>query len=233
MIGKLRVFTTHLARQHAWTEVRSSPGVKGVSQCLLNVLKTSVGLTGVGICALPVKAVPEKPSQGLPEVNPNNLTSGTLIKNAASMAVDSSSTLLTQTFVAVMEKYKELAQDIENLMELLQRHRHLKKLGYETQDVWQEVVEARVHIDDRRHEIQDLEAILNSALLALEAASEAAFQAGNEELAMMGRDRCHYANNQLAMTRAVIKQSEDALVRLQADAIREAETDDGEKEAKS
>ena len=76
---------------------------------------------------------------------------------------------------------------------------------------------------------QNLEAILNSALLSLEAASEAAFQAGQEELSMMGRDRCQYANTQLAMTQSVIKKAEQALASLQADSIRDTQTEKEDK----
>ena len=67
---------------------------------------------------------------------------------------------------------------------------------------------------------------MNSALITLDAASEAAFQAGNEELAMMGRDRCQYANNQITMMKAVVQQAEKALVKLQADCIQETKTDE-------
>nr|XP_054756913.1 diablo IAP-binding mitochondrial protein-like [Lytechinus pictus] len=184
------------------------------------------GLVGLGgLCALPVHNVKETGVKGLPKVDPDALTSTTLIKNAAAMTVDAASALLTQTFVAVIDKYKELAKDTELLMDRVQKHRQVENLGYHSEELWEEVIRARVNIDDRRHELQDLEAILNSALLTLEAASEAAFQAGNEELAMMGRDRCQYVNTQIALTRAVIQKAETALVKLQAETIKETKTE--------
>ncbi|XP_030848711.1 diablo homolog, mitochondrial-like isoform X2 [Strongylocentrotus purpuratus] len=115
--------------------------------------------------------------------------------------------------------------DIELLMGKVEKHRQFEKMGYHSDDLWEEVIEARVNIDDRRHEIQALEAILNSALLTLEAASEAAFQSGNEELAMMGRDRCQYVNTQIALTTAVILKAEKVLAKFQADAIKETKTE--------
>ncbi|XP_030837394.1 diablo homolog, mitochondrial isoform X2 [Strongylocentrotus purpuratus] len=120
--------------------------------------------------------------------------------------------------------------DIELLMGKVEKHRQFEKMGYHSDDLWEEVIEARVNIDDRRHEIQALEAILNSALLTLEAASEAAFQSGNEELAMMGRDRCQYVNTQIALTTAVILKAEKVLAKFQADAIKETKTEKKEED---
>lgn len=45
-------------------------------------------------------------------------------------------------------------QDIELLMGKVEKHRQFEKMGYDSDDLWEEVIEARVNVDDRRHEIQ-------------------------------------------------------------------------------
>ncbi|XP_030848710.1 diablo homolog, mitochondrial-like isoform X1 [Strongylocentrotus purpuratus] len=219
--------STYCVYRHACRLWRTRPiSTHQTSSQYITRLLARTGLIGLGgLCAIPVHNAQEAGVKGLPKVNPDTLTSSTLIMNAAAMTVDSASALLTQTFVAIIDKYKDLARDIELLMGKVEKHRQFEKMGYHSDDLWEEVIEARVNIDDRRHEIQALEAILNSALLTLEAASEAAFQSGNEELAMMGRDRCQYVNTQIALTTAVILKAEKVLAKFQADAIKETKTE--------
>uniref|UniRef100_A0A3P8NWY8 Direct IAP-binding protein with low pI n=1 Tax=Astatotilapia calliptera TaxID=8154 RepID=A0A3P8NWY8_ASTCA len=134
-----------------------------------NILYTGVAslAVGGGLCAVPFK-----------QVEP--LSHDSLIKRAASLATDSSSTFLSQTSLALIDAITEYAKAVHTLIAL--QKRYLDSLGKltpaEEDSVWQVIIGQRAKVNDRQEDCKHFESTWFSAMKLCEAAAEAAYTSG-------------------------------------------------------
>lgn len=132
-----------------------------------------------------------------------------LIRRAASLATDSSSTFLSQTTLALIEAATQYSKAVHTLVAL--QRRYLDSLGKwssaEEDSVWQVIIGQRAQISEHRDEVQRLELTWASAVRLCEAAAEAAFSSGAEQACVTVKTHLDLAQTQ---TEAVRKLAADA-----------------------
>ncbi|XP_008279191.1 diablo homolog, mitochondrial-like [Stegastes partitus] len=152
---------------------------------------TSVLYTGVaslavggGLCAVPFKQV-------------ENLSHDSLIRRAASLVTDSSTTFLSQTTLALVDAITEYSKAVHTLIAL--QRRYLASLGKltsaEEDSIWQVIIGQRAEINDRQDDCKRLESTWIGAVKLCETAAEAAYTSGAEHASVTMR-----MNIQVALT---------------------------------
>ncbi|KAL7400476.1 hypothetical protein ABVT39_012803 [Epinephelus coioides] len=126
-----------------------------------------------------------------------NLSHDSLIKRAASLATDSSSTFLSQTTLALIDSITEYSKAVHTLVAL--QKRYLDSLGKltpaEEDTIWQVIIGQRSEVNDRQDECKRFESTWMSAVKLCETAAEAAYSSGAEHACITVR-----TNVQLALT---------------------------------
>uniref|UniRef100_A0A3P8NXB7 Direct IAP-binding protein with low pI n=1 Tax=Astatotilapia calliptera TaxID=8154 RepID=A0A3P8NXB7_ASTCA len=118
-------------------------------------------------------------SVSLLQVEP--LSHDSLIKRAASLATDSSSTFLSQTSLALIDAITEYAKAVHTLIAL--QKRYLDSLGKltpaEEDSVWQVIIGQRAKVKKHLEDCKHFESTWFSAMKLCEAAAEAAYTSEN------------------------------------------------------
>ncbi|XP_019943716.1 diablo IAP-binding mitochondrial protein-like [Paralichthys olivaceus] len=136
-----------------------------------NVLYTGIAslAVGGGLCAVPFKQVEQ-------------LSHDSLIRRAASLVTDSSSTFLSQATLALIDAITDYSKAVHTLVAL--QRRYLTSLGKlsaaEEDSIWQVIVGQRAEVSDRQDECKRFESTWISAVKMCETAAEAAYTSGAE-----------------------------------------------------
>ncbi|GLD53448.1 diablo homolog, mitochondrial [Lates japonicus] len=153
-----------------------------------NVLHTSITSLTVagGLCAVPFKQV-------------DNLSHDSLIRRAASLVTDSSSTFLSQTTLALIDAITEYSKAVHTLIAL--QRRYLASLGKlspaEEDSIWQMIIGQRAEVNDRQDECKRFESTWVSAVKMCETAAEAAYTSGAEHASITMRTNIQVALSQV------------------------------------
>ncbi|XP_070685712.1 diablo IAP-binding mitochondrial protein-like [Pempheris klunzingeri] len=153
-----------------------------------NILYTSVAslTVGGGLCAIPFKQV-------------DNLSHDSLIKRAASLATDSSSTFLSQSTLALIDAITEYSKAVHTLIAL--QRRYLASLGKltpaEEDTIWQVIIGQRAEVNDKQDECKRFESTWVSAVRLCETAAEAAYTSGAEHASITARTNILLAQSQV------------------------------------
>ncbi|XP_034557562.1 diablo homolog, mitochondrial-like [Notolabrus celidotus] len=176
-----------------------------------NVLYTSIAsmTVGGGLCAIPFRQV-------------DNLSHDSLIKRAASLVTDSSSTYLSQTTLALIDAITEYAKAVHTLIAL--QRRYLDALGKmtpgEEDTIWQVIISQRAAVSDRQDECKRFELTWITAFKLCETAAEAAYTSGAEHASIGVRTNMQVAQTQVEEAQ---KLSADADKKLAAAKVMEVE----------
>lgn len=153
-----------------------------------NILYSSVAslTVGGGLCAIPFKQV-------------DNLSHDSLVKRAASLVTDSSSTFLSQTTLALIDAVTDYSKAVHTLIAL--QRRYLDSLGKltpaEEDTIWQVIIGQRVEVSDRRDECKRFELTWITAVKLCETAAEAAYTSGAEHASITMRTNIQVAQTQV------------------------------------
>uniref|UniRef100_A0AAQ4PBV7 Direct IAP-binding protein with low pI n=1 Tax=Gasterosteus aculeatus aculeatus TaxID=481459 RepID=A0AAQ4PBV7_GASAC len=169
---------------------------------------TSIVYTGVasltvggGLCAVPFKQV-------------ENLSHDSLIKRAASLVTDSSSTFLSQTSLALVDAITEYSKAVHTLIALQKRYlQSLEKLSPAEEDtIWQVIIGQRSQVSlDRQDECKRFESTWVSAVRLCETAAEAAYISGAEHAAITVRSNIQVAQSQVEVAQKLSLDSDKKL----------------------
>uniref|UniRef100_A0A3Q3X5P7 Direct IAP-binding protein with low pI n=1 Tax=Mola mola TaxID=94237 RepID=A0A3Q3X5P7_MOLML len=152
-----------------------------------NILYTSVAsiTVGGGLCAIPFKQV--------------ELSHDSLIKRAASLATDSSSTFLSQATLALIDAITEYSKAVHTLIAV--QKRYLDSLGKltaaEEDAIWQVIIGLRAEVNKRHEECKRFESTWVSAIRLCETAAEAAYTSGAEHASITVRTNIQLAQSQV------------------------------------
>ncbi|XP_049582327.1 diablo IAP-binding mitochondrial protein isoform X2 [Syngnathus scovelli] len=178
--------------------------------------------TGGGLCAVPFTQIP-------------NLSHESLIRRAASLVTDGSSTFLSQSTLALIDAMAEYSKAVHTLVAL--QKRYLASLGSlsqtEEEDIWQVMIGQRAKVSDRQEECKRFEAVWSGALRLCETAAEAAYISGAEHASVTMRTNVELARSQVEEARKFSRDADKKLVEakaleIQADARRAAVSENGE-----
>ncbi|KAM9359461.1 diablo IAP-binding mitochondrial protein-like [Symphorus nematophorus] len=153
-----------------------------------NILYTSIASLTVGgsLCAIPFKQV-------------ENLNHDTLIRRAASLVTDSSSTFLSQATLALVDAITEYSKAVHTLIAL--QRRYLDSLGKltpaEEDTIWQVIIGQRAQVNDRQDECKRFESTWVNAVKLCETAAEAAYASGAEHASVTVRTNIQVAQSQV------------------------------------
>ncbi|CAJ1065027.1 diablo homolog%2C mitochondrial-like [Xyrichtys novacula] len=151
-----------------------------------NFVYTSIASLSVGggLCAIPFKQA-------------DTLSHDSLIKRAASLVTDSSSTFLSQTTLALIDAITEYSKAVYTLISL--QKQYLNSLGKltaaEEDTIWQVIIGQRAQINDKKDECKRFELTWMTAVKLCETAAEAAYTSGAEHASITVR-----TNIQVALT---------------------------------
>ncbi|XP_061575634.1 diablo IAP-binding mitochondrial protein-like [Cololabis saira] len=163
----------------------------------------------VSLCAVPFK-----------QVEP--LSHDSLIRRAASLVTDSSSTFLSQTTLALIDAITEYSKAVHTLIAL--QKRYLDSLGKLTQaaedSIWQVIITQRAKVNDIQDECKRLELMWVAAVSLCETAAEAAYVSGADHASVVLRTNIQVAQSQMEETR---KLSMDADKKLSETKVMEVE----------
>lgn len=155
---------------------------------------------GASLCAIPFK-------------QEGNLSHESLIRRAASLVTDSSSTFLSQTTLALIEAVTQYSKAVHTLIAL--QRRYLDSLGKwssaEEDSVWQVIIGQRAQINEQREEVQRLELTWSSAVRLCEAAAEAAYSSGAEQACVAVKTHLQLAHTQTAEVRKLAADADKLL----------------------
>lgn len=157
----------------------------------------------------------------------HHLTHDVLLKNAAASNVDSVSSVISQTTIALVDAYKEYAQAIFHLVSLL--HEHLAVLAYSAVEnaLWQDIIAIRVEVKEKKAKVLDLEVMMEAVTGLAQSAIEVAYQAGADTSAIMIAERLQSAQLKLSQAKSASTQAEILLHKTHALSIEaESEHDD-------
>ncbi|XP_073347805.1 diablo IAP-binding mitochondrial protein-like [Pagrus major] len=163
-----------------------------------NLVYTSIAsfAVGGGLCAIPFRQV-------------ENLSHDSLIRRAASLVTDSSSTFLSQATLALVDAITEYSKAVHTLIAL--QKRYLDSLGNlspaEEDTIWQVIIGQRAQVDDRQDEYKRFESTWINAVKLCETAAEAAYTSGAEHASVTMRTNIQVA---LSQVEEVQKLSADA-----------------------
>ncbi|XP_071353052.1 diablo IAP-binding mitochondrial protein-like isoform X2 [Trachinotus anak] len=167
-----------------------------------NVLYTSIAsLTiGGGLCAVPFKQV-------------ENLSHDSLIRRAASLVTDSSSTFLSQTTLALIDAITEYSKAVHTLIAL--QRRYLASVGKlspaEEDSIWQVIIGQRAEVSDRHDECKRFESTWVSAVKMCETAAEAAYTSGAEHASITVRTNIQVSQSQVEEAQKISVDAEKKL----------------------
>lgn len=164
---------------------------------------------GGSLCAIPFKQV-------------DNLSHDSMVKRAASLVTDSSSTFLSQTTLALIETLTEYSKAVHTLIAL--QRRYLDSLGKltpaEEDTIWQVIIGQRAQITERQDECKRFELTWITAVRLCETAAEAAYTSGAEHASITMRTNIQVAETQVEEAR---KLSADADKKLAETKVMEVE----------
>lgn len=158
-----------------------------------HILRSGVSSVAVGsavLCAVPFRQV-------------ENLSHDSLIRRAASLVTDSSSTFLSQTTLAVIDAITEYSQAVHTLIAL--QRRYLASLGKltpaEEDAIWQVIIGQRMEVNDKQDEWKRFESTWGIAVKLCETAAEAAYTSGAEHASITVRTNIQVAQTQVEEAR--------------------------------
>lgn len=141
---------------------------------------------GGGLCAVPFKQV-------------DNLSHDSLIKRAASLVTDSSSTFLSQATLALIDAITEYSKAVHTLIAL--QRRYLDSLGKltttEEDTIWQVIIGQRTEVSDRQEKCKHFESVWINAVKLCEMAAEAAYTSGADHASITVRTNIQVAQSQV------------------------------------
>ncbi|XP_077578714.1 diablo IAP-binding mitochondrial protein-like [Stigmatopora nigra] len=165
---------------------------------------TSLAVGG-GLCAIPFTQVP-------------SLGHDSLIRRAASLVTDSSSTFLSQSTLALIDAITEYSKAVHTLVAL--QTRYLASLGKlsqsEEESIWQVMVGQRAKIGDRQDEVKRFEAVWINALRLCETAAEAAYTSGAEHASVTMQTNIQLARTQAEEARKFSRDADKKLLEAKA-----------------
>uniref|UniRef100_A0A8C6T6K2 Direct IAP-binding protein with low pI n=1 Tax=Neogobius melanostomus TaxID=47308 RepID=A0A8C6T6K2_9GOBI len=197
-----RTYLSVLRRSSRGVRPSLSPAAQR-TRTVRNAVFTSVSAVAAGasLCAIPFK-------------QDGDLSHESLIRRAASLATDSSSTFLSQTTLALIEAVTQYSKAVHTLIGL--HRRYLDSLGKwssaEEDSVWQVIIGQRAQINERREEVQRLELTWASAVRLCEAAAEAAFSSGAEQACITVKTHLDLAHRQAAEVRKLAADADKLLM---------------------
>ncbi|XP_028320499.1 diablo homolog, mitochondrial-like [Gouania willdenowi] len=159
-----------------------------------NVLRSGVAYVAAGtaLCAVPFKQA-------------ETLTHDSLIRRAASLATDSSTTFLSQTTLALIDAITEYSKAVHTLIAL--QRRYLTSLGKlspaEEDSIWQVIISQRAKVHDGQDECKRFESTWAMAVRLCETAAEAAYVSGAEHASITARTNIVVANTQVEQARKI------------------------------
>ncbi|XP_030008616.1 diablo homolog, mitochondrial [Sphaeramia orbicularis] len=164
-----------------------------------NILCTSLTVGGT-LCAIPFKQV-------------ENLSHDSLIRRAAALVTDSSSTFLSQTTLALIDAVTEYSKAVHTLIAL--QRRYLASLGKltpaEEDSVWQVIIGQRAEVNDRREECERFESTWVSAVNLCEMSAEAAYTSGAEQACITAKTNIQVAQSQVEEIRKLAADADKQL----------------------
>ncbi|XP_020506694.1 diablo IAP-binding mitochondrial protein [Labrus bergylta] len=164
---------------------------------------------GGGLCAIPFRQV-------------DNLSHDSLVKRAASLVTDSSSTFLSQATLALIDAITDYSKAVHTLIAL--QRRYLDSLGKlspaEEDTIWQVIIRQRAEVSDRQDECKRFELTWITAVKLCETAAEAAYTSGAEHASITVRTNIQVAQTQV---NEVQKLSADADKKLAETKVMEVE----------
>ncbi|KAM3615786.1 uncharacterized protein V6R79_007779 [Siganus canaliculatus] len=153
-----------------------------------HVVYTSIAslAVGGGLCAIPFKQV-------------ENLSHDSLVRRAASLVTDSSSTFLSQATLALVDAITEYSKAVHTLIAL--QRQYLNSLGKltpaEEDTIWQVIIGQRAEVNNRQDECKRFELTWASALKLCEMAAEAAYTSGADHASITVRTNIDVARSQV------------------------------------
>ncbi|XP_026169028.1 diablo homolog, mitochondrial-like [Mastacembelus armatus] len=176
----------------------TKPGVQKLGE-LAGPVHMSKAPLGVGrsICAVPFTQQVE------------NLSHDSLIRRAASVVTDSSSTFLSQTTLALIDALTDYSKAVHTRIALQRRYlASLGKLTPAEEDSLRQVINVqRAEISDRLNECKRFESSWVNAVSLCKMAAEAAYTSGGEQASLTMRANIQVAQSQVEEAR---KMSVDA-----------------------
>ncbi|CAN9511222.1 unnamed protein product [Ophioblennius macclurei] len=170
---------------------------------------SSVAVGGAALCAVPFRQA-------------DNLSHDSLIKRAASLVTDSSTTFLSQTTLALIDAITEYSKAVHTLIAL--QRRYLTSLGKltpaEEDTIWQVIIGQRTEVNDRQDECKRFESTWATAVKLCETVAEAAYTSGAEHASITARTNLQVAQTQVEEAR---KLSSDADKKLAEAKVMEVE----------
>ncbi|XP_005110230.1 uncharacterized protein LOC101845360 [Aplysia californica] len=177
----------------------------------LSPLKRTL-VTSAVLCATPVVLETFEP-------NDPRLKTPECLKNAAGMAVDSSSAVLSQTVYAIFrieEEYKDLMDLMVKLIEY-----QLQVVGHKAEEerMADIILETRLEIDKVKRRKQDLELLFASAEKLADATAEVAFATGMEFASTSMGERLYNTQREVKRVQEKTEELEQRLQQVQLKVI--------------
>uniref|UniRef100_A0A3B5LJE3 Direct IAP-binding protein with low pI n=1 Tax=Xiphophorus couchianus TaxID=32473 RepID=A0A3B5LJE3_9TELE len=155
---------------------------------------------GGSLCAVPFKQV-------------ENLSHDSLVRRAASLVTDSSSTFLSQATLALTDALTEYAKAVHTLIAL--QRQYLASLGKlspaEEDTIWQVIISQRAEVAHRQDEQERFELTWVTAVRLCEAAAEAAYISGAENASITVRTNLQLAQSHVEEAQKVSRDAEKKL----------------------
>ncbi|XP_071400964.1 diablo, IAP-binding mitochondrial protein a isoform X2 [Centroberyx affinis] len=176
-----------------------------------DIVHTSIASLSVGgaLCAVPFTQVAE------------NLSHDSLIRRAASMVTDSTSTFLSQTTLALIDATTEYSKAVHTLIAL--QRRYLASLGKltpaEEDSIWQVIIGQRAKLDDKLDECKRFESTWVNAVNLCEMAAEAAYISGAEQASITVRTNIQVAKSQVDEARKLSMDADKKLAETKVEEI--------------
>ncbi|KAJ4935154.1 hypothetical protein JOQ06_016690 [Pogonophryne albipinna] len=170
-----------------------------------NILYTGISSLTVGgaLCAIPFKQA-------------DNLSRDSLVRRAASLVTDSSSTFLSQTTLALIDAITEYSKTVHTLISL--QRRYLEALGrlsqVEEDKIWQVIIAQRSEVDDRQDECKRFESTWFIAVKLCETAAEAARTSGAEHASITVSTNIQVALTQVEEAQKLSKDADKKLIEI-------------------
>ncbi|XP_054650223.1 diablo IAP-binding mitochondrial protein-like [Dunckerocampus dactyliophorus] len=149
----------------------------------------------------------------VPFTQVQSLSHESLIRRAASLVTDSSSTFLSQTTLALIDAITEYSKAVHTLIALQKRYlASLGKLSQAEEDsIWQVMLGQRAEVNDRQEECKRFESVWVSALKLCETSAEAAYASGAEHASITMQNNIQVARSQVGEVEKVSKDAEKKL----------------------
>ncbi|XP_029963499.1 diablo homolog, mitochondrial isoform X1 [Salarias fasciatus] len=161
---------------------------------------SSVAVGGAALCAVPFRQA-------------ENLSHDSLIRRAASLVTDSSSTFLSQTTLALIDAITEYSKAVHTLIAL--QRRYLTSLGKltpaEEDTIWQVIIGQRTEVNDRQEECKRFESTWVTAVRLCETVAEAAYTSGAEHASITARTNIQVAQTQVDEARKLSRDADQKL----------------------